>query len=274
MENKIVKIIAENFPNGVRDDFIDISKILKIYHAKLPEENISADEVINIIHAKGTENSGKFYFVEFNEVEKLISVVKEIFENYSVVYYSELYRKHEDFFARLNIFSAEILKKILIEKSSKFFCFDEFCSPSRGIKLDYEIAKIFYTENKSLSLEELQKIFLYVPEEKILSIISNTKKYLSTMTDKYFPTSKIKFDIEEISIAENKINSAIADKKFAAKEDYDLSSNFALNPEIDEKILRDLIYQKFFADKFGKNRTRLVKKFEFKKFYSAYNLKS
>ena len=141
-----------------------------------------------------------------------------------------------------------------------FFCFDEFCTLSLGFKLDYEVAKIFYTENKSLSLDELQKIFRYVPNEKILSVVTNIKKYLPTVTGKYFPISKIKFDAEEISIAENKIDSAIAEKNFAAREDYDLSSNFALNPEIDEKILRDLIYKKFFADKFDRNRTRLVKK--------------
>ena len=257
---EIAKIIAENFPNGVRDDFIDVNKILKIYRAKFPEENISADEIKNTIHANGTENNGRFYFVAPDAVENLISVVKEIFKNYPIIYYTELYRRHDDFFSRLNIFSAEVLKKILTANKQKFFCFDEFCTLSRGFKLEYEIAKIFYAENKSLSLDEIQKIFRYVPTEKILSVITNTKKYLPTVDDKYFPISKIKFDAEEISIAENKINSAIADKKFAAREDYDLSSNFALNPEIDVKILRDLIYQKFFADKFDKKRTRLIKK--------------
>ena len=260
MEEKIIKIIAENFPNGVRDDFIDTNKILKIYRAKFPEENISAEKITNAIHAQGTENNSRFYFVSAESVEHLLFVMEEIFENYSAAYYSELYRRHDDFFSRLNIFSAEVLKKILIANSQEFFCFDEFCTLSRGFKLDYEIAKIFYTENKSLSLDELQKMFRYVPAEKILSVITNTKKYLSTVEDKYFPISKIKFDAEEISIAENKIDSAIAEKNFAAREDYDLSSNFALNPEIDEKILRDLIYQKFFADKFDRNRTRLVKK--------------
>ena len=260
MEEKIIKIIAENFPNGVRDDFIDTNKILKIYRAKFPEENISAEKITNAIHAQGTENHGRFYFVSAESVKHLLFVVKEIFESYSAAYYSELYRRHDDFFSRLNIFSAEVLKKILIANSQEFFCFDEFCTLSRGFKLDYEVAKIFYTENKSLSLDELQKMFRYVPAEKILSVITNTKKYLPTIEDKYFPISKIKFDAEEISIAEQEINSAIAEKNFAAREDYDLSSNFALNPEIDVKILRDLIYQKFFADKFDRNRTRLVKK--------------
>ena len=260
MEEEIVKIIAENFPNGIRDDFIDVNKILRIYHSKFPTKNIVADAVRSIIHAQGTENNGRFYFVSAESVEHLLFVVEEIFESYSAAYYSELYRRHDDFFSRLNIFSAEVLKKILIANRQEFFCFDEFCTLSRGFKLDYEVAKIFYTENKSLSLDELQKIFRYVPAEKILSVITNTKKYLPTVTGNYFPISKIKFDAEEISIAENKIDSAIAEKNFAAREDYDLSSNFALNPEIDEKILRDLIYQKFFADKFDRNRTRLVKK--------------
>ena len=54
MEEEIVKIIAENFPNGIRDDFIDVNKILRIYHSKFPTKNIVADAVRSIIHAQGT----------------------------------------------------------------------------------------------------------------------------------------------------------------------------------------------------------------------------
>ena len=110
-----------------------------------------------------------------------------------------------------------------------------------------------------MSLEDLQKIFPYVPAEKILSEL-NTKKYLPTLSGKYFPVSKIKFDREEIFTAEKKISAVIEEKNSASFDDYDLSSNFFLNPEIPENVLLNLIYKKFFADKFTMRGKNFLKK--------------
>lgn len=257
---RIVDIITANFPNGIRDDFIDTNKVLRIYSSSYTAEKISRELIADAIHTNGIENGGRFYFIEENVSEIIFLIVAELLERYSIVYYSAAYEKHAEFFARVHIFSPEVLKKILRKTCTEYFCFDEFCSASRMTRLDYEVSKIFMAAEKSLSLEDLQTKLPYVPQEKILAVLNEAKRYLRTNAGKYFSVSKIKFDAEEIHAVKRQIFSYIDANGFAAPEDYDLSTNFALNPELPEKDLRNVIYEKFFSADFTKRGKKLFKK--------------
>lgn len=111
-----------------------------------------------------------------------------------------------------------------------------------------------------MSLDDLQERLPYVPSEKISVVLSNTKKYLPASNDNYFPVSKIQFDSDEIQTAKRQIISIIDRNGYATPEDYHLSSNLALNPEFNEKDLRNVIYEKFFAADFIKRGKRFFKK--------------
>lgn len=263
MENisaKIIDIVKENFPNGVRDDYIDMNKIFRIYSAQYPDENISREFISEVVRENGIANGNRFYFISENDIEQLLFVSDEIFEVHSVIFYSTLFEKHSDFFSRLNIFSPEILRKILSANDDKHFYFPEFCSSERMTRVDYEIAKVFAESENSLSPEDLQKKFPYVPGEKISEVISDTKKYLPTTDGKFFPVSKIQFDLPEIEKATQRILFYNAAQGYALPENYDLTSNFALNPDIAEKNLLTLIYEKFLSDKFVKRGKKIIKK--------------
>ena len=258
---KIIEIIAANFPNGIRDDFIDTNKVSRIYSATCPAEKISRDIVAAVIHANGIEDDGKFYFVDENDTEIIFLVADEsILARDSIVYYSAVHERHAEFCGRMHIFSPEVLKKILQTTAADCFYFDEFCSASNSTRLDREVSKIFMAAEKSLSLEDLQTKLPYVPPEKILAVLNNAKSYLPAQAGKYFPVDKIKFDADEIHAAKQQIFSRIDAKGYAAPEDYDLSLNFALNPEPTEKDLRNVIYEKFFSADFTKRGNRLFKK--------------
>lgn len=257
---RITEIIMSDFPNGIRDDFIDTNKVMRIYSAKYTDKNISQDLVADVIHKKGIEHGGRFYFVEEKDMEIILLAIDEILEQYPVAYYSAVHKKHANFFARVHIFSPEVLKKILQETRTNYFCFDEFCSASKMTRLDYEVSKIFTTTEDSLSLEDLQEKLLYVPTEKILAVLNDSKKYLPTNTGRYFPVSKIKFDLEEIRSVNQQISSHIGADGYAVLGDCDLSSNFALNPELTEKDLRNVIYEKFFSADFTKRGKKIFKK--------------
>ncbi len=236
----ILDIIKKFFSNGIRDDFIDVKKILCLCSAEYPEKNFSVNFIRYVIHAEGIKVGKRFYFVSENDIEKILLFFDAILKNYSVVYYSVAYEKHRKFFSKLNIFSPEILKKILQENDGENLHLVHFCVLNKKIRLEDEISKVFTKSDISLSLEDLQKIFPYVPEKKISAELK-TKKYLPTVTGKYFSVSKIKFDTTEIFEAE---------KKILASGEYDFSSNFALNPEISEKNMIGLIFRKFFAGRF------------------------
>lgn len=256
---KIIEIVKENFPNGIRDDFIDTRKILRIYSANHDDENISQDLIAEVIRAEGIDDGGRFYFISADDAAAIKNLFDDLLQNNSILYYSAVHEKHAEFFARRHIFSPEVLKKILREINAHF-CLDKFCAADRAIRLDYEVAKVFAAAENPLSLENLREKFPYVPTEKISSLLADNKKYLPTTTDKFIPASKIRFDTEEIRAAKNQIARRIDANGCAAPDDYDLSGNFALNPDVPEKILRTLIYEKFFAADFAKRGKRLFKK--------------
>lgn len=261
---KIIGIINCNFPNGVRDDFIDANRIFRIYSTECADKNIShdfiADTIHTTIHANGIEFGGRFYFISKNKTDYLLLRLGKILEQYNIAYYSSLYAKHTDFFARFNIFSPKLLKKILQANDTRYCYFEDFCSVTKTTRLDYEIAKIFAVTNKSLSLNDVQSKSPYLPTEKIVALLSNTQKYFPTIYGKYLPTAKIQFDCEEIIAAKRQISLCLDAKGYAAPNDYCLSSNLALNPEIAEKDMRRIIYEQFFAKHFAKRGTRLLPK--------------
>ena len=267
---KIIEIIKINFPNGIRDDFIDTNKVLRIYAANYPNENISRAVIVAAIHKNAVADGGRFYFISEKVAEDIARLMEEILEKFSIAYYAKIYEEHADFFSRRHIFSPEVLKKFLQEIDADCFCYDEFCSAKRWARLDNEIEKIFSATEESLSLEDLQKNFPYVPKEKISAVLSDMKKYLPTIAGRFISVSKIRFDFEELETAKQQIISAAAASGCAAPEDYNLSSNFALNPEIAEKNLRDVIYEKFFSADFDKRGKKFFKKgFDAKKEFAA-----
>jgi hypothetical protein len=257
--NKIIKIIGDNFPNGIRDDFIDTNKILRIYSESCESKNISGRFISHIIRSNGIEEGGRFYFVSSEGATQIKRLFDDLFETNSILYYSVVCKKNSDFFARQHIFSSEVLRKILQETSGHFY-FTDFCTNHKTIRLKYEIEKIFAAGKKLLSFEDLQEKLPYVPKEKISAVLDDSTEYLRTTNGKYISVANLQFDSEELQAAIRQISFNIDTKGFAASADYNLSTNLALNPEVPEKDLRNLIYEKFFAAAFDKFGKKLFKK--------------
>lgn len=251
----ILNIIRENFSNGLRNDFIDTGKVMRIYAANYPEKIISRETVAEIILSRGIKVGERFYFPSAENIVDIFFLFNSILKRYSIAFYSTVYEKHLNFFLQMKIFSYDVLRKILQRSGNKNFYSDEFCSSNIMTNLKNEILQLFIRSEHSWSLEDLKKIFVYVPEEKILSEL-HTGKYLPTVDGKYLFVSQVKFDVQEIWRVEEKIFTAVNEKKFASPEDYDFPSNLALNPEISEKVLIDLIQKNFLAFRYklrGKN---------------------
>lgn len=257
---KLIDIIKENFPNGVRDDYIDTNRILRIYSAKGADENISLDRITDTIHANGIEYGGRFYFISENDAEYLLLSLSEILEQYNIAYYAALHKKHAEFFARFHIFSPEVLKKILQTNDTRYFYAEDFCAVNRTTRLDYEVARIFTAADKSLSLDDLQDALPYVPSEKIAALLSNTQKYFPTTDGKYIPAAKIQFDFDEIIAAKRQIALCLDAKGYADPDDYNLSANLALNPEVAEKDMLRFICEKYFVGNFTRRGNRFLNK--------------
>ena len=121
----VVEIVKENFPNGIRDDFIDTNKVLRIYRTNHADENISRNFIAEIIRANGIEDGGRFYFISDDNAENIRQFLDEILSANSIAYYAKIHEKHSDFFAAMHIFSPDVLRKILQTIGGNFY-FPEF----------------------------------------------------------------------------------------------------------------------------------------------------
>ncbi len=256
-ERKIIETIAGNFYNGIRDDFIDTNKILRLCSA---DKNISLDLIAEVIHKKGIEFGGRFYFVTENISSGVKCFIDKILKKFSIVYYSAVHKKHPEVFLPLKIFSPELLKKFLWKSDTDHFYFSEFCAADGWTRPEYEISKIFAAKKKPLTLKDLQSMLPYIPTEKISAVLSDTKKYLETREGSFVAVSEIQFARDEILAAKRKIFACIKKNGFATPDDFTLAENFALNPELDEKILRNIISEKFFFDDFTIRKNKFFKK--------------
>lgn len=271
---EIINIIRENFSNGIRNDFIDARKVLRIYQGreKCTNENISCRVIADIIRTNGIENSGRFYFISPDDTTEIKRFFDKLLRKNSILYYSAVYERHTDFFVRQNIFSPDVLKKIL-RTTSNHFCSDEFCATTSKTNLDYELERTFKIADNSLSLMDLQEKFPYVPLKKIQSALANPKKYLKTVCGNYGSIAKIKFDFQEIIAAKQQIYDQIIAKGYAASDDFSLASNFALNSAFAERDLQNLIFEQFFAAEFAKQGNTFVSKFSVKKKSSTRSIR-
>ena len=253
-------IIEENFSNGVRDDVIDINKILRIFSDYYPGEIIFRDRLVEIIHTTCIENSGRFYFFSDDRIDTIQCFLDEILRKSPIAYYSAVYQKHLDFFYRMHIYSSEVMKKTLQIYDQRHFHFPDFCSNIKLPRLENEVAKIFDSLNYPLSIDDLLKKLPYVPAEKIVAVLAESQNYFVSYKRNYINVANIQFDLSEIELAKNKIFQYVDSAGFANLDDLDFSSNCALNLNLAEKDLKNIIYEKFFALSFIKRGNKIFKK--------------
>lgn len=257
---KILDVIKNNFPYGIRDDFIDTNKVLRIYLAERDDETVTQNQIARVIHENGVPDGGRFYFVSEGDAAKIRLLSSKILKLNAIVYYSALYERHYDFFSGAHIFSPATLKKILQTVDATHSYFPEFCSSKKMTRLDCEIEKLFTPQENSLSFEAIQRKLPYVPAEKILQVLADTKKFLPTKNGRYVSIPRMQFDTDEIDAVKRRLLASTAEKNFVELDDLDLSSNFALNPNVSARDLLNVIHEKFFADKFTKQGKRLFKR--------------
>lgn len=258
MVREIIELINADFPNGIRDDVIDTNKILRLYSEKFADQVISNKLVTNVIHNFGVEHDGRFYFVSAADIAEIKDFFAQLFEKNNILYYAEIFSAHADFFSAKKIFSPEVLRKILRENDDRYFYFPEFCAIKNTTRLDDELTKTLTAAQNPFSLDDLRAIFPYVPTDKILHVLSDTENFLKTDSGKYLAISKIQFDADEINDAKNQIRAQIAAKGYATHDDFNLSANFALNPGVPEKVIRRLVYEKYFAADFIQRNKKFV----------------
>ena len=260
-QEKVVKLIREEFPLGVLDDYIDVKKIINIYCTENPTEKVTPEIVKNIIYRYGVQSGERFFLLTEGQIKNLLTKIERLLNEYSILYYSELYKKDVYFFSSLTIGDADALRNILREVNKKFYFGLEYCARDKKVEVNSEVARIFRNSNGiELSLDYVTQKLPYVPSEKIITLLSDKNKYLPTLNKRYISVTKIFLDEEEIFMAKKLIKTDLKARNFIELENYKWTNSYKNNPTVSRQMLLNWIYTKCFSLEFVRQGNRLLKR--------------
>ena len=221
VEEIIVDVIKENFPNGIRDDFIDTGKVLRLLSTGGLTVRLSRNFIADVIRANGVEEGGRFYFIADRDVEKIERLFADIAADHSVVFYRAVFEQHAEFFSGMNIFSPEVLKNFLPD----YLCDDDRMSA----RLADAIEEISSEEQSAPSLDQLKERFPYVPPDEISTALDNRKKRKRASKKSDAPKPPRGFSIPQLRKFIFEHDELTADKIFARADELSVERQTALN---------------------------------------------
>lgn len=258
--DKVVDIIKNNFTYGIRSDYIDTTKVARIYENLYSGESVSREFISEIIHNEGIPYGSIFYFFSKTSTAQIMQFFNRILQKNTIAYYSLIFQQHSRFFFQFHICSLELLIKFLKKINTHNFFSWEFCSANKVTTLEAEIANLFFVQDCAITFDEICQFFPYVPREKIDAELNNSKKYLQTIDGRYTLRSKIIFNRNEISEIQKQVSIDIDLIGCARLQNYDFSKNISLNSDIPEDALYELIFENFFSNYFVKRGDKIYKK--------------
>ena len=266
LEKKILTTIRAEFPNGIRDDFIDAKKILRAHST----ENISLQTVVEFIHANGIKIGERFYIFSADDAQQILTCLDKAFKEHSIIYYAPFYEKHLYYFKQRQIFSPAVLKQFLTVNDGRHFYYDDFVTKEKAHTLAQEISRIFNAAQMPLTLKDVQEKLPYVPPQKCREVLESVKNYLPTKKENQFvECSLVLPDTSELDEIYAFLNLSIRKKNFAMSEDYLRATYFARFSELTTRTLENFIFRRFLSSDFVRRGKKIfpTKKVSLRRIY-------
>lgn len=201
--DELKSLLLKKFPYGIRiDSEIDMMKLrnfAEMFGVDLPE----SEELLKAqISAGGTFYDGKIYFVSDETYEAVIEIINNIFaEGYSVVYYEELFVKNFEWFNEKHISAWELIREILEKRSNDWFISKNFLrlgadriNEADALEAEFESV---WGDNVTHIYDEMYELLPYVPNEKIKSYLSVSKKFVWSSQETFAWVDKFIISDEE-----------------------------------------------------------------------------
>ncbi len=251
-ESVVQKILEERFPNGIRPySIIDRNK-LKNYYNEITGVNLDV-EIDSLLTSIGIFHGEKVFPVPINGKKVLADLLNVLLsEGHRLFYYDEFYTIHSDLLQNVNIFSAELLRTVLLETSPSLWYFKNCFQVDRNTTIESEILRCYETA-VSLSCDQLTDMLPYVPLANIRQVLAQNSDFIWVSTGIYTHIHKIEFDTSESSKICSKIKKAVSIHGFASLASFDVSASLELNPELSEIAVKTSLFQLYLSNHYDKH---------------------
>lgn len=217
-------ILKDCFDNGFRiNSIIDRNRFKQFYVDAYGEEvSVSDEKIVDVLKHIGSEQDNRIFSRDsVTQSDCLDDIQSEIVETLnsgiSCVYISELYaRFNEKLASELSVYSADVLKELLLSSSYGAYCSDKNCfyldNKFPNAAKDVEI--LMKQSSVPLSYAEIYKRLKYIPLEIIKRNLVYAGKVVNVAQETYFYAPNLPVNAEELNQIASLIHGRLQQKSF------------------------------------------------------------
>lgn len=249
-------LLSESFPNGLKaNSSIQQRRFRAAYQEKYGCELSDSVDLEKELKRFALYYSGKYYAVTAQMIELMRCMIEAIPEEHRhIIFYSMLYRINASQLSKCGVYSAEMLKAALPHALDGYFYENSYFSYRKHYDLSDEIV-IAYTEDEVyLSLSELCERIPYAEPDQIRGICNRDPRLVYHSDAIYALESRIQIDSEDIKRTETYLTASIQKHGYAFITKLCIEYSILQNPDIPEHTLQVVMFQRYFQNKYSKNR--------------------
>ena len=247
----VSSILQEHFPNGIRPKSVIDANKLKACYNKITRKELAID-IPSLLNTIGILHGEKIFMVPTSGKRELADLLDRLLsEGNWLYYYDEFCNVHADLLQSMNVYSPDLLKKVLNELRPLLYYSRECFSVVRSISADSEILRC-YQDKVSLAYEQIKEKLPYVPLEAIRKVLAGNRDFVLVRKGVYTHLSKIEFDERDRRSIPVKVGEEIANRGYIPLTLLDVSESLGLNPELSETAVKNGLFQVCLADRYEK----------------------
>ena len=217
-------ILKDEFDNGYRvASLIDRNRFKQFYSDRYGEDIQLSDEELVLTLAKiGTVQEERIFMREGAGSDDLLDdiqadIAKTFKEGASCIYYSELFNKYQTALAdRLQVFDADVMKKLLVETSYReyFPGKDFFFLYGRSYDVSNDVKKFMLHASEPMTYDEIHERLWYIPRDVIKQTLRASSDMINVAQETYMHINHFPISADELKRISELINGQLSQRSF------------------------------------------------------------
>ena len=217
-------ILKDEFDNGYRvASLIDRNRFKQFYSDRYGEDIQLSDEELVLTLAKiGTVQEERIFMREGAGSDDLLDdiqadITKTFKEGASCIYYSELFNKYQTVLAdRLQVFDADVMKKLLVETSYReyFPGKDFFFLYGRSYDVSNDVKKFMLHASEPMTYDEIHERLWYIPRDVIKQTLRASSDMINVAQETYMHINHFPISADELKRISELINGQLSQRSF------------------------------------------------------------
>ena len=217
-------ILKDEFDNGYRvASLIDRNRFKQFYSDRYGEDIQLSDEELVLTLAKiGTVQEERIFMREGAGSDDLLDdiqadIARTFKEGASCIYYSELFNKYQTVLAdRLQVFDADVMKKLLVETSYReyFPGKDFFFLYGRSYDVSNDVKKFMLHASEPMTYDEIHERLWYIPRDVIKQTLRASSDMINVAQETYMHINHFPISADELKRISELINGQLSQRSF------------------------------------------------------------